>query len=347
MSHSTTRLRRPLTVSVVAAAGLSLVLAPLAHAAGGTERIAGEDRYETAVEVSNLAVGEDGSADAVVLARGNDYADALTGSALAIDKDAPLLLTYQNSLARATADELQRVLGDEGTVYLLGGTSAISNAVAERVTELGYEVARLAGDNRYETAIAVADEIDPATLLVGTGTDFPDALTAGGAAGHHGGAVLLTNGRSLPSAIADYISGFGGQVYAVGGPAVEALNDVGGVIDVEGEDRYGTAVAVAETFFDLGPGLQGFNLASGQDFPDALAGAASSGGNGHPVLLAQSDNLPNVTASYLTEITEGRLLLGFVLGGKNAISDDVMEATDEALNPTEDDDSEDGDDSDA
>src|SRR5690606_38338465 len=70
MSHSTTRLRRPLTVSVVAAAGLSLALAPLAHAAGGTDRIAGEDRYETAVKVSNLAVSEDGSADAVVLARG-------------------------------------------------------------------------------------------------------------------------------------------------------------------------------------------------------------------------------------------------------------------------------------
>lgn len=342
----TTRTLRPMALSATAAAALVLTMAPLAHAAGETERVSGDDRYETAAAISERGFA-DGSAESVVLTRGTGYADALTGSALAADKEAPLLLTQVDRVPAATLEELQRVLGEEGTIYVLGGSSAVSDEVVEvigSIEDTDYTVERIEGENRYETAIAVAGQIESdGPVLVGTGTDYPDALSAGAAAGAEEGVVLLTRGEHLPQAVATYLEDVEGDIYAIGGPAAVALEDVETVEDISGDNRYETAVAVAEEFFEFGDSGM-FALASGQDFPDALAGGASIGQNGGPVLLTQQDNLPNVTADYLEEITEDRELLGFVLGGEAAISDHVVAEVDAALNPTDDDDDDDDDD---
>lgn len=340
---SSRRQSRPLMLGTAAAAALALGLAPMAHAAGaalrlGTEGLTGEapaNRYETAVGVSKLGF-EDGSAEAVVLARSDVYADALAGGALAAAKGAPLLLTKVGNLPSATLAELERVLAEDGTVYVLGGTAAVSEEVFSQVGELAAEVVRIQGDNRYETALAIAEEIgSEGPVLLSTGTEFPDALAAGAAAGSEGGVVLLTRGERLPGAVAAHLEAFEGDVYAVGGPAVEAAADLEGVTLISGEDRYATAVEVAETFFDDHQGFNGFVLASSEEFPDALAGGASSGSNNDPVLLTKKDTLPNDTADYLTAASDGKFLFGFVLGGPSAISDEVIDSVNSALNPTE------------
>jgi hypothetical protein len=97
-------------------------------------RIAGANRQATAVAVSQSAFPTNGSASAVVLARADVFADALAGGPLAAAKHAPLLLTSSGALDPLTKAEIQRVLAPGGAVYLLGGSGALSDAVAAAIT---------------------------------------------------------------------------------------------------------------------------------------------------------------------------------------------------------------------
>jgi len=160
-------------------------------------RLAAGNRTATAVAVSQTAYPEPASAGAVVLARDDVYADALTGGRLAAAKKAPLLLSNRVQLSAPTADELQRVLAPGGTVNLLGGTAALSDDVATAVADRGYSVVRVAGADRFYTAVEIAHALgDPEVVLEATGLDYPDAVSAGPAAIAVDGAVLLTAGRS-------------------------------------------------------------------------------------------------------------------------------------------------------
>ncbi|HET6794750.1 MAG TPA: cell wall-binding repeat-containing protein, partial [Acidimicrobiales bacterium] len=128
---------------------------PSPTVSGAVSRLAGPDRDHTAVVVSQ-ATFKAGTAGVVVLARSDQFADALAGAALAGARHGPLLLTPSDRLDPAAAAEMRRVLPPGGTVVLLGGTGALSDAVGAGVTSAGLGVQRIAGADRYETAAAVA-----------------------------------------------------------------------------------------------------------------------------------------------------------------------------------------------
>ena len=145
-------------------------------------RFAGADRFATAAAISAYEYG-DSQADAVVLARADNFPDALVGAPLAAAKNAPLLFTSGTALPAVTEAEIRRVLVRGKAVYLLGGPSAIPNQIVAQLTALGYSPIRIAGDDRFATAVAVADALgDPNTIFLASGSDFADALTAGPAA---------------------------------------------------------------------------------------------------------------------------------------------------------------------
>lgn len=321
----------------VATLALALGLTTTATAAGQlADRVAGDNRFGTAVEQSKLSFKSTGSADAVVLARADTYADALAGSALAADSNAPLLLTASHELTEVTAGEIERVLPKGGTVYLLGGETAVAPAVADALEELGYVVERLAGSNRYGTALAVAEEVGEFdSIMLATGENFPDALSAGNAAAATDGIVLLTKDDVLTPETLQFLEDSANEdVYAIGGPAQRAAAAVDlPVVGVFGDDRYETAVDVAERFFEPGAGLWGVALASGENFPDALASGVGAGRNGNPVVLTKPDEFPEVTDGYVRAVAApaGRLVLGFVIGGEAAVSAEVEEAFEAAL----------------
>ncbi len=199
-------------------------------------RLSGTDRFGTAIAASVAEFPNAGTAGAVVLARADDYPDALVGAALAAARNAPLLFANGGSLTPATQAEIQRVLPAGGTVYLLGGTTAIPASVSTSLTGLGFVSTRYAGADRFGTALAVADALgDPSTVLLATGINFPDALAAGPAAAHVLGVVLLTNGSSLTPAVTQYLAAHPGTVYAIGGPAVAADPSA---TALSGADRY-------------------------------------------------------------------------------------------------------------
>jgi putative cell wall-binding protein len=259
-----------------------------------------------------------------VLARSDDYPDALVGIRFAAAKNAPLLFSNGGSLNTPTQAEIQRVLPAGGTVYLLGGTAAIPTSVATTLTVLGYAVQRLGGADRFDTALAVAAALgNPATVLLATGTNFPDALAAGPAAAHVDGVVLLTDGAVLPAAVRAYLNAHRGVVYAVGGPAVAADPAATALM---GADRYATAVAVAALF--IAPNKLG--IASGVTFADALSGGAFLAHVDGPLLLSSPTTLPSSTADYLKTVRL-TVLASTLFGGPMALASTVATAVGVAL----------------
>ena len=293
-------------------------------------RLAGADREATAVAVSQAGFAPRG-AGAVVLARDDTYPDALAGAALAAATDGPVLLTSPGSLDAGPSAEIQRVLPAGGTVYLLGGTAALSDQVQSQVAALGFRVARLAGSDRYGTAVAVADAVSaagagPSAVLLTTGLNFPDALAAAAATGTGQRVVLLTAGSSMPSATAGYLGAHPGyRVYAVGGPAAAADP---GATAIVGSDRYGTAAQVAHQLFS-NPVTVG--LATGLAFPDALAAGPRLARLGVPLLLTDPGTLSSATDTYLVDIHTIDRLEAY--GGTAAVSDGVLQAAEALLNP--------------
>jgi putative cell wall-binding protein len=287
-------------------------------------RAAGSDRIGTAVAVSQLNFPS-GGAGAVVLARSDDFPDALVAAPLAATTRAPLLFVQGATLPTVTRNEISRVLGAHGTVYLIGSTSAIPASVETTLQSLGYNTDRIGGSDRYATAVAVANVLGGrSTVFLATGINFPDALSAGPAAAHMSGIVLLTDGSSLPSITRSYLNAHIGTVYAVGGPAATAD---GGAIRVVGADRFSTAATVASTFFSAPLSL---GVASGATFADAMSGGSYLARLGGPILLTYPTSVPASTSNYLSAVRSG-LATSSLFGGSAAISVSVQTTIDQLL----------------
>jgi len=276
-------------------------------------RRAGTDRITTATAVSNAAYDETG-ADAVVLARADTYPDALVGAPLAAKMNAPLLYTVGTTLPAATQTELQRVLAPGKTVYVLGGTDAIPDSIASQLAALGYRVVRVSGQDRYATAVAVADLLgDPTTVFLATSANFADALAAGPASTKVNGAILLTDGSDMSAATGGYLAAHPGTAYAIGGAAAAADPAATAIV---GADRYATGAMVAQQFF-ASPSIVG--VASGTTFADALPAAAMLGHAGGPLLLTDPGRLSAKPAAYLHAVGSG-VTKALLFGGTAAIS---------------------------
>jgi probable HAF family extracellular repeat protein len=313
----------PCVVSSTTTAGVTTIVVLSTHAstwnveAADIGRIAGPDRITTAVAVSEDSYPA-GGAGAVVLATATNYPDALVGAPLAAAKNAPLLLTQGATLPAATFAEIKRLLPAGGTVYLLGGTAVVPATIATELSTAGYQVIRYSGATRYATAVAVAGALgNPSTVLLASGTNFPDALAAGPAAAHVHGVVLLTDSTTTPAATAAYLSSSAHTVYAIGGPAAAADPKA---TPLAGSDRYATAAAVAVQFF---PSPTFVGIATGLAFPDALSGGAQLGHLGGPLLLTATDNVPSATSTYRAS-TRASVVSTHVYGGTSAIDDSVM-----------------------
>jgi hypothetical protein len=287
----------------------------LGSSAATPQRLAGSDRDSTAVAVSQHEFTAPHSASAVVLARSDDFADALTGGPLAVAEKGPLLLTPAGSLDPNTAAEISRVLAPGGTIWLLGGASALSMAVQTQVSALGFTIVRVAGVDRYATAVQIASVIgNPKVILEASGVDFPDALSAGPAAAAQHGVILLTNGAAQSPDTAAYLAANPITRFAVGGPAAAADPAATALV---GNDRYATSAAVARAFF---PAATSFGIATGGGFADALSGDAFSGALGQPLLLIPPTGpISEPVRAFITTHNAGIAAVE-VFGGSDAVS---------------------------
>lgn len=274
-------------------------------------------------EVSNLRFRDDEAAW-VVLTRDDAFADALAGTSLLADGPM-LLLNGTDAIDDFVLEELERVLPDGGLVYLLGGEAAASPAVQAQVAGLGYEVRRLSGPSRIETAAAIAAEVQrrfPGSadrVLVararGEGSaGWADAVTVGGWAARFRVPLVLTDSPSLSGGLDGVLAGASTAV-VVGGEAAVASGVVadlearGLAVDrVAGASRDGTAAAVTTDLWGGGPGR--FMLINGYEdlgWATGLPAAGLSADLGAPLLVVQRDGVPPATAEMLTTCEPGTL----------------------------------------
>lgn len=299
--------------------------------------VAGADRYATAFAASRRAFA-DGSADSVVVCSGENWPDALGGSALAGAVEGPILLTPAATVPGALATEIAR-LGAHNVV-IVGGASAVSTGVAEAIEDMPGvgSVTRIGGKNRYETAALVARETVRVRkagglsydggVYIATGGSFPDALGAATAAAYTGRPVLLSLYSTIPTDTAEAIEAIGARdAWITGGtaalsPAVESQLADAGIdesVRLAGKDRYETALLLAEHAVDEGLSWDGLGIATGSSFADALAGAVMQARLGSALVLTPSQHLdPSTDAAIRGNLD--RIETTTVFGGDAAVS---------------------------
>jgi len=331
---------------------------------GQFTRLSGADRITTAVAISRERfASQPPHSGAVIVANGYGFADALAGSTLAGVLDAPVLLTSANALPASVSAEITRLGAD--TVYVLGGTSAVQPAVFNALDSLpGVTAKRVSGTDRIATACEVAREAAGITqtsqvAFVVNSRNFPDALAASPMAAFNGAPVLLTGATALDpkvaAALADPALGITDVVIVGGTSAVSATvatqisSALGGASHVKriaGSTRYDTArdFAVWATGIETGTPRVGtsaapdalgtlefarIGVASGTNFPDALAGGVFCGLSGAPILLTESATVSPYLLDWDGVLPPGQdywfasdlaIMRSYVFGGTSAVT---------------------------
>ncbi|RPF25941.1 peroxidase family protein [Georgenia muralis] len=287
-------------------------------------RLAGPDRFATAAAISASRFGP--GVPVAFIATGQNFPDALAGGPAAAAEGGPLLLVSGTGVPAATAAELLRL--QPQNIVILGGTPTVNDAVADILTSYtAGTVTRLSGPNRFATAAAISAATfapNVTRAYVTTGFNFPDALSASAPAARDGHPILLTNTGSVPAETAAELTRLAPQEIVVLGSSTSvsdatmaALGSYAPTVTrVSGADRYATSVAISAANYPTAT-TEVF-LASGANYPDALAGGPVAGLAGGPLLLVPGTGaLPAVVAEELQRLSPQRVT---ILGGLPTVS---------------------------
>lgn len=282
------------------------------------DRIAGTDRIQTALEIARYAFPT--GADTVIVARADDFPDALAGAPLAYKYQAPVVLTYPDNLP-AAAEQLIQDLAPQ-RIFILGGTGAVSASVQDRLSRLA-RVTRISGDNRYSTAAAVADLLGTkGQAVVVSGDNFPDAIAAASHAAVHGKPVLLTPGNSLESHTGAALRKHSvAQAEVIGGSGVvsdQVLSSLPYARRISGPDRFDTSARVIGAYQPAGKILF---IATGLNYPDALTGGTLSAANSSNIMLVSPAGLTAEQKSTLAGMGKAAVI---ALGGAGAVPEALL-----------------------
>lgn len=312
------RLLSLILIIIVTAASMVIFPGQRAYgAAPSVQRLFGDHRYLTAVRISEHGWNK---SDTVVIATGEDFPDALCATPLAKKYNSPILLVRKDRLDEYIGDEIVR-LGVKNA-FLIGGTGVISGNVEKQIKTLVQTVTRIGGRDRFETSALVAEKLGTVNeAVIVTGSNYPDALSIAPVASQKGIPILLSETDLIPSGIINYLSGKTiSKYYVIGGPG--AIGS--GVYDklknaerIYGSDRYGTNTAILDRFssqLEFGTAY----IATGEDFPDALAGAALAQLTDSPLILV-GDRLSDTTLNFIKPILPSIDIID-ILGGEGAVS---------------------------
>ncbi|MBQ0005300.1 MAG: cell wall-binding repeat-containing protein [Clostridiales bacterium] len=290
----------------------------------------GADRFATSIKIADALkyqLGKD-KFDAVIVASGMDYPDALSGGFLAEQKEAPMLLVGPNS-ETCIKKYIENNLSSDGTIYILGGYAAVSKSFEQSVTKDGITVKRLEGANRFGTNMAVLNEVGVTTdaVIICSSFGYADSISASAAK-----KPILLVGGSLTEEQSEYIGKYS-KAYIIGGsasisPAIEAK--IRSIIDkpVENETlaandgvmqsnvkrlwgatRFDTSIAVANEF--ISNNADCMILAYGLNFPDGLSAGPFAAAMNAPIVLAT----PSAASGATSFAREHGINSTFAIGG--------------------------------
>ena len=321
-------------------------------------RLAGEDAVQTASIIASEAFGDSTWA---ILARDDDFADAMSATGLAGALNAPIVLTDRHGLSSEAATTLSE-LGVEN-VYIIGGQGAMPGAFESQLRAIGVSHAeRIFGNEAYDTSAVCADRIaklDNACdyAIVAYGQNFQDALSMSSFAyKYHVPIFLQTYGsnssyRHLTDDALAMLNGTGAyaqaKVFVAGGAGAVSQDSAEHALDgglrggqrLWGDSGYDTSEAIAEFMTDqhlLSAGT--ICLASGALKPggsDALAGAALAGKAGGIMLLtngnADIESTDTTTVDGFLTANASVAENVFILGGTYVMPTALKNTIDEIL----------------
>lgn len=275
---------------------------------------------------------------AAITATFNEPVTGISGSSFKLtdaEGPVPATVSWDASANRATLRPSRPLAGEvRHTVWLTGAIRDLAgNALAATSWSFltGKAVPRIGGLDRFETAAAVSQSTfgpNVPVVFVATGQSFPDALASGPAAHRAGGPLLLVRSNAIPAATQAELARLQPRrIVVVGGPGVVSDGvaaglqsyTAGSVTRLWGADRFATAAEVSRAGWSSGSSL--VYIATGSNYPDALAAGAAAARNSAPILLVRPDAVPQATADALRSLAPSRIV---VLGGSGAVSDAVV-----------------------
>ncbi len=288
-------------------------------------RLGGSTRWETATAIAKQVSSN--KLDSVILANAYNFPDALSGTTLAGQKNAPILLVGNNEYDKITFNYLKANLKSNGKIYVLGGNGVVTDSTLSKVKELGFNnIKRLGGSDRYATNISIINEINApkgTDIVIANANSYADSLAISGVAGGKNMPIFLVD-NTLTSTMINKIKSIAPKnIYIVGDTGVvnsnieKQLKSYGSVVRLGGLTRYETSLEIANYFTNTTQTT--IAIAYSHDFPDALTGGALASKTSSPVLLVNKD----VTAQkkFLDNTKINKL---YILGGTGVINDDIV-----------------------
>ena len=277
-----------------------------------TTRVAGADRINTAVEVSKKYYK---SAETVIIANSEKFADSLSASALSKALKAPILLVQKDQLDSVVAQEIKR-LGAKNVV-VIGGEQSVDKA---KNSLSKYNLQTIAGSDRYETSAKIAQEIIKRTgttqAVIASGETFADALTVAPLANKNNMPILLVQPNNIPKATQEVLKQINKAIIVGGEKTIsnQVANKLPNPTRIAGANRYETAKKIYEYGFKDRTEV---NIANGTNFADSLV----IGSIDCPILLAESNEVPESTKQ---AIKDSKFEKVNVFGGENSIDESVV-----------------------
>ncbi len=299
-------------------------------------RLSGADRYATSLAVYK-STGVKGKP--LFVATGAVFADSLSAGPAVASVGGSLLLTRPGGLTNAQIAQVKA--NAPSAVYIVGGTGAVSEAVANQLrAATGKTPERVGGSNRYSTSEAIYDRFfstkSGTQVLVATGRDYPDALSASAAGGATSTPVILVDGMSgqgLPTSLAATLKAKKRTgLVLVGGTGVvtpqtaTALGLQGfSTTRLSGTNRYTTNQKVNAWVDGKQPSTAVTNLwfATGADFPDALSAGVPAGKAGHRLVLAKLGCVPKPVVSSSIKGSKSKVDRVWLVGGTGVLNASV------------------------
>lgn len=295
-------------------------------------RISGYDRYETAMNISKKYFE---TSDAVIIASGEKFPDALIGGSLSTQISAPILLTKNFNTSDKLLEEINRLSPD--SIYLLGGNLTISesniNKISSNVTSNVY---RIAGKNRYETAEEInklrdklyyanpEEDVDGITIHYFTdvnGNNFYDALYSA----PYFGFIRTEYDMLLYLSLIPYET-----IKDSDRISANVIGDINVIYDdpeypyvnqTRGKNKYETSALIANRFKNhVNTDLDTVIITSGDDYPDGLSSAGVSAVEKAPILLTNKYKLDSSVKNF---IKDNHIKNVIIVGGEKSVSKNV------------------------
>ncbi|MBH8604116.1 cell wall-binding repeat-containing protein [Thermoactinomyces sp. CICC 10522] len=170
------------------------------------ERIAGPNRFAVSASVADQVV-DGGTQTKAFIASGLTFPDALSASGIAGQNGMPILQVLTDSIP----DETKAFISEHPEIneyIIVGGPGTVSDNVKAQLEQMGKQVVRIGGANRFEVGVNLADyfNVKPSSIVFARGDSFPDALSGGPLAGLTQSPILLTMPNSLPTPVDNYLS---------------------------------------------------------------------------------------------------------------------------------------------